>query len=296
MLGQAARCDQSRHSSSSAFSPRVRAIRRRRARGAQRIVTANSRRRRAQRGRGTRSHGGGHAHVACPHAGVSRSHQANRRLGADVECGHRDQRDRHRRRRSARRRAQRRQSARPSARHPHPHQRQHRHRGDGELRGIPRAGRQPPEAGRLHRHAPPRCGCGDSRQDQPERVGQFPLDTIDVRLELARRSDQESLRARPQSVRLELGDRRGDRREPRVDRRRHRDGWQHHLSLFGKWTGRPQANGGPRQPKRNHSNFRDAGHGRTDGAVGGGCSDVADRARGSGRGRPCHRVGKRQNS
>ena len=52
--------------------------------------------------------------------------------------------------------------------------------------------------------APARGRRGDSRQDQPQRVGELPLDALVVRLELARRPDEESVRARSQSVRLEL--------------------------------------------------------------------------------------------
>ena len=298
MRGQATRCDQSRHSSSSACSPRVRAeyaapvARGAAANRPRQLSTSSSsaRSRRAiawRRARSRRVPSRRRTSIAS-----GRSTTAGPMLNAVIEISATAIADAEAL--DAERKS--RQSARPPARHSHPDQRQHRHRGHGELRRIARARRQPPEAGRVHRHAPARGGCGDSRQDQPERVGQFPLDAIDVRLELARRPDEESVRARPQSVRLELGDRRGHRREPRVDRRRHRDGWQHHLSRLGEWTGRPQANGGPRQPPRNHSDFRDAGHGRPNGALGGGCGDVADRARGSGRGRPCHRAGKRQNS
>ena len=65
------------------------------------------------------------------------------------------------------------------------------------------------------RQAAARCRRGDPRQDQPERVGQLPLDAIVVRLELARRTDEESLRARSQPVRIERRHRSRDRREPR---------------------------------------------------------------------------------
>ena len=61
---------------------------------------------------------------------------------------------------------------------------------------------------------------GDPRQDQSQRVGELPLDQIDERLERTRRAGEESLRARPQSVRIELGHRRRDRGESRGGRRR----------------------------------------------------------------------------
>ena len=46
---------------------------------------------------------------------------------------------------------------------------------------------------------------GHPRQDEPERVGQLPLDPLVERLERARRADPQPLRPRPQPVRLELG-------------------------------------------------------------------------------------------
>ena len=71
--------------------------------------------------------------------------------------------------------------------------------------------------------APARRRRGDPRQDQPQRVGQHPLDAIGERLERARRPDPKPVRARPQRQRLELGHGGGDRREPGAARRRHRD-------------------------------------------------------------------------
>ena len=84
-------------------------------------------------------------------------------------------------------------------------------------RGLDRA------AGRLRRRAAARGRRRDPRQDEPERVGELPLDAFDERLERARRPGQEPLRARSQPVRLELRHRRGDRRQPRGRRRRHRN-------------------------------------------------------------------------
>ena len=52
--------------------------------------------------------------------------------------------------------------------------------------------------------APARRGRGDPRQDEPLRVGQLPLDALLERLERPRRAVPQSLRARPQPVRLEL--------------------------------------------------------------------------------------------
>ena len=97
----------------------------------------------------------------------------------------------------------------------------------GELGRLARACRYASEAGRVHRRAPARGRCGDSRQDEPQRVGQLPLDAIDIGLELARRPNQEPVCPRSQPVRLELGHRNRNRGEPGVDRRRHRDRRQH---------------------------------------------------------------------
>ena len=66
-----------------------------------------------------------------------------------------------------------------------------------------------------------RCRRGDSRQGEPERMGELPLDTIDIGLELAGRPDKEPVRARSESMRVELGDRHRDRRQPCRHRSRH---------------------------------------------------------------------------
>ena len=57
-------------------------------------------------------------------------------------------------------------------------------------------------------------GRGDPGQDQPQRVGQLPLHACQQRLERARRADPQSVRARPQPVRIELRLRRGRGRRP----------------------------------------------------------------------------------
>ena len=87
-------------------------------------------------------------------------------------------------RRRARCRAQGQGAARSAARHPGPHQGQHRHRrsddDDGRLaraRGIDRGAR------RVRRRAAARGRRGDSRQDEPQRVGELPLHEVDERLE-----------------------------------------------------------------------------------------------------------------
>ena len=131
----------------------------------------------------------------------------DRRCGAEAGRGDRDQPEGRRRCRRARRRTQGRQGARAAARHPDADQGQRRRRRHGQFRRLAGARRQPARGRRVHGDAPARGGRGDSRQDQPQRVGQLPLDALVVRLELARRADEESLRARSQSLRFEFGHR-----------------------------------------------------------------------------------------
>ena len=114
----------------------------------------------------------------------------------------------------AERQAQR--AARAAARHPGADQGQHRHR---RPHARPPPGRwrwrarSPPQR-RVRRRAAARGGRGHPRQDEPERVGQLPLARVDRAAGAAAAARRESLRARPQPVRVELGLRRGDRREP----------------------------------------------------------------------------------
>ena len=84
-------------------------------------------------------------------------------------------------------------------------------------RRLARARRRSRAARRARRQAPARRRRGDPRQDQPQRMGQHPLDALGERLERARRPDPQSLRARPQHQRVELGHRR--RRSRRAWRR-----------------------------------------------------------------------------
>ena len=72
---------------------------------------------------------------------------------------------------------------------------------------------------RAPRDAPARRRRGDPRQDQPQRVGQHPLDAVDQRLERPRRPDPQPVRARPQHERLELGLGGGGRGRLRAARR-----------------------------------------------------------------------------
>ena len=103
--------------------------------------------------------------------------------------------------------------ARPAARHPRPAQGQHRHRrpddDDGRLAGARGSTRRATRTSRERLRA---AGAVILGQDEPERVGQHPLDPLDQRLERARRPVPQPVRPRPQSLRLELRVGRGGRR------------------------------------------------------------------------------------
>ena len=124
---------------------------------------------------------------------------------------------------------------------------------------------QPPEDRCLPGQAPARRRRGDPGQDQPQRVGQFPLDPFDLRLERPRRPDAKSLRARSQSLRLQRRHRHRDRGQPRHRRRRHRNRRQHHLPVRRRWPRRDQADRRPGLPHRHHPDLRHPGHRRADG-------------------------------
>ena len=68
------------------------------------------------------------------------------------------------------------------------------------------------------------------------------------------------------AVRLELGLRRGGRRQPLRGRRRHRDRRLDRLPVVGSGARRHQADGRPDQPRRHHPDRAQPGHGRPDGA------------------------------
>ena len=72
-----------------------------------------------------------------------------------------------------------------------------------------------PSPGCAHRRADARGRLRHPGEDQPERVGQLPVDQVDQRLERAGRALPESVRARPQHLGLELGIRRGGGRGAR---------------------------------------------------------------------------------
>ena len=97
-------------------------------------------------------------------------------------------------------------------------------------------------------------------------MGELSFDEVIQRMERTRRANQEPVRARPQSVRVQFGDGRGDRGQPCGDRRGHRDRRIHRLPVVGERTGRHQADGRPGEPLGNHPDLAFAGHGRPDGA------------------------------
>ena len=150
-------------------------------------------------------------------AGLPRAHRRHRPARPGDQRDHRAQSRRARDRRRARPRAPREGRARPAARHPGAAQGQHRHGGpDAHHRRLARARRVDRAARRVRRRAPARGRLRDPRQDQPERVGELPRRALDQRLERARRPDAQSVRARSQHERLELGLGRGDRGQPRA--------------------------------------------------------------------------------
>ncbi len=86
--------------------------------------------------------------------------------------------------------------------------------------GIARPRRRSRAARRARRQAPARRRRGDPRQDQPQRVGQHPLDALGERLERARRPDAQS---RTRSTAARAG-------RARARRRRSRRAWRRSAS------------------------------------------------------------------
>ena len=74
-------------------------------------------------------------------------------------------------------------------------------------------------------------GRRGSWQDKSERMGQLPFDEVDQRLERARRSSEQSVCARPESMRVELGNRRRCRSKSECNRHGYRDRWIDRLSV-----------------------------------------------------------------
>ena len=134
--------------------------------------------------------------------------------------------------------------------------------GIARARGLDRRPR------RLHRRAPAGRRGSHSRQDEPERMGELSIDAFDERLERTRRSGAQSVRARSQSLRIELGNGGRRRREPCDGWRRHGDRRIDRLSVqrdVARWH---QADGRAGEPVRHHTNRAQPGHRRADGPDG----------------------------
>ncbi len=95
-------------------------------------------------------------------------------------------------------------------------------------------------------------------------MGELSIDEVDERMERAGRPDKESIRARPQPVRFELGDRGGHCGQSRGDWCWYRDRWLNRLSVVGEWPGGYQAHRRSREPLGHHPDLALAGHGRPD--------------------------------
>ena len=125
--------------------------------------------------------------------------------------------------------------------------------------------------------SPARRGRHRPRQNQSQRVGQLPLHAFHQRLERARRPNQKPLRARSQSVRLQL--RLGRRRRRQSVRRgyRYRDRWIGYRSLIHQRHRRTQAHRRTGQPLRHRPHLGQPGHRRAHGAHGSRRRDFAER-------------------
>ena len=156
----------------------------------------------------------GHGHRAVARAAVSRAHRRDRPARAGDQL--RSSSSTPMRSRSPRSwtPSESGQGARAAARHSGADQGQHRYRRqDAHDRRIARARRQHRRARFVRRRAAARGRRGDPRQDESQRVGELPLDAFVERMERARRTDAQSVRARSNAVRLELRFGIGDGRE-----------------------------------------------------------------------------------
>ena len=99
-------------------------------------------------------------------------------------------------------------------------------------------------------------------QGEHERVGQHPLQPLLQRLERARRAVPQSVRARPEPLRLELGLGGGRVGQLRRRRGRHRDRRVDRLPRLGQRRGRHQAHRRPGEPGGHHPDLAHPGHRR----------------------------------
>ena len=96
-------------------------------------------------------------------------------------------------------------------------------------------------------------GRRDSGQDEPERVGQFPVEPFFERMERARRADSQSLFTRSQSVRIEFRLGSGGRCESLRGDGGLGDGRLDCVSCIGERSGGHQADAGTGEPVGNYS-------------------------------------------
>ena len=217
---------------------------------------------------------------------LSRAHPGRRPVRPGAQRRHRDQSRRPVDRPRARPGAPGEGAARSAARHPRPDQGQHRHgRPDGDDGRIAGPARLQAGQGRRRRRPPAGGRRGHPRQDEPQRMGQLPVEPVDERLERAGRADAQSLRPRPQSVGLELGLGRGGVGESGRGGRRDGDRRIDRLAGLLLRHRRAQADGRSGQPVGHRAHRPLPGHGRADGPDGGRCGDPARRDDRAGPGR-----------
>ena len=177
-------------------------------------------------------------------------------------------------------------AARSAARHPDPAERQHRHRrSPADDRGLAGAGRRARAPGCDGHEAAARCGRGDHRQGEPQRVGELPRLPELERLERRRPPVPQSAHSRSQSLRLQLRLRRCSRGSAHC--RRARDG-DRRLDRVPRGTvrrRRHQADGRIDEPRGRRADLAHAGHGRHSRTLARGCSRRARRAHRPGRAR-----------
>src|SRR5437773_1161554 len=164
-----------------------------------------------------------------------------------------------------------------AARHPRARKGQRCDAGsDAEHRRLPRARRGGAPARRVPGRAAARGGRGPARESEPLGMGEFSLDPFVQRLERARRSVPQSLRARPDAIGVEL--RLGCRRvgEPLRGGNWNGDRRLDRLAVHVLRYRRDQADARSREPDRRDSNSPQSGHGRPHGPHGGGRGDPAD--------------------
>ena len=98
-----------------------------------------------------------------------------------------------------------------------------------------------------------------------QRMGQHAFQSFDQRMERSRWADEESVRSRSESVRIEFRLRRGNFCEPLRCGGWDRDRRIYRMSIVSKRDRWHQANTRPYQPRRNHSYRAQSGHRRADG-------------------------------